>query len=140
VRIYLDAGRLREIEGSKAFQALAETPSVEIRVKQESSALMHLKSYQVDGHVLRTGAANFSASGLKREDDDLIVIESAEGPLKTVLTSPKLLEISLLLRQIPGQCHKAKEIARFVADDGEPEIHKIRCMHARPSRNRGVEQ
>jgi len=24
---------------------------------------MHLKSYQVDGHVLRTGAANFSASG-----------------------------------------------------------------------------
>ena len=39
VRIYLDAGRLRETEGSKAFQALAETPSVEIRVKQESSAL-----------------------------------------------------------------------------------------------------
>jgi phosphatidylserine/phosphatidylglycerophosphate/cardiolipin synthase-like enzyme len=28
---------------------------------------------------LRTGAANFSASGLKREDDDLIVIESAEA-------------------------------------------------------------
>ena len=81
VRIYLDAGRLRETEGSKAFQALAETPSVEIRVKQESSALMHLKSYQVDGHVLRTGAANFSASGLKREDDDLIVIESAEAAM-----------------------------------------------------------
>ena len=81
VRIYLDAGRLRETEGSKAFQALAETPSVEIRVKQESSALMHLKSYQVDGHVLRTGAANFSASGLKREDDDLIVIESVEAAM-----------------------------------------------------------
>jgi phosphatidylserine/phosphatidylglycerophosphate/cardiolipin synthase-like enzyme len=54
-------------EGSKAFQTLAETPSVEIRVKQESFALMHLKSYEIDGHVLRTGAANFSASGLKRE-------------------------------------------------------------------------
>jgi len=41
---------------------------------------MHLKkSYQVDGHVLRMGAANFSASGLKREDDDLIVIEGAEA-------------------------------------------------------------
>ena len=26
---------------------------------------------------LRTGAANFSASGLKRQDNDLIVIESA---------------------------------------------------------------
>src|SRR5262245_51570524 len=58
-----------------------KTPSVEIRVKQESSALMHLKSYQVDGHVLRTGAANFSASGLKREDDDLNVIESVEAAM-----------------------------------------------------------
>jgi len=28
---------------------------------------------------LRTGAANFSASGLKRQDNDLIVIESAEA-------------------------------------------------------------
>jgi phosphatidylserine/phosphatidylglycerophosphate/cardiolipin synthase-like enzyme len=24
---------------------------------------MHLKSYQIDGRLLRTGAANFSASG-----------------------------------------------------------------------------
>jgi len=31
--------------------------------------------------VLRTGAANFSASGLRREDDDLIVIESAEAAM-----------------------------------------------------------
>ena len=36
---------------------------------------MHLKSYQIDGRLLRTGAANFSASGLKRQDNDLIVIE-----------------------------------------------------------------
>jgi phosphatidylserine/phosphatidylglycerophosphate/cardiolipin synthase-like enzyme len=46
VRIYLDSGRLGETKGSKAFQALAETPSVEIRVKRESSALMHLKGYK----------------------------------------------------------------------------------------------
>ena len=39
---------------------------------------MHLKSYQIDGKLLRTGAANFSASGLKRQDNDLIVIEGAE--------------------------------------------------------------
>jgi phosphatidylserine/phosphatidylglycerophosphate/cardiolipin synthase-like enzyme len=38
---------------------------------------MHLKRYQIDGRLLRTGAANFSASGLKRQDNDLIVIESA---------------------------------------------------------------
>jgi hypothetical protein len=29
--------------------------------------------------MLRTGAANFSASGLKRQDNDLIVIETAEA-------------------------------------------------------------
>jgi len=38
---------------------------------------MHLKRYQIDGRLLRSGAANFSASGLKRQDNDLIIIESA---------------------------------------------------------------
>ena len=61
---------------AKVFNDLAETPGVEIRVKHETSAPMHLKSYQIDGRLLRTGAANFSASGLKRQDNDLIVIES----------------------------------------------------------------
>ena len=43
---------------------------------------MLLKNYQIDGRLLRTGAANFSASGLKRQDNDLIVIESAEAARK----------------------------------------------------------
>ena len=34
---------------------------------------------QIDGRVLRTGAANFSASGLKRQANDLIVIDSIEA-------------------------------------------------------------
>jgi hypothetical protein len=38
---------------------------------------MHLKGYQIDGRLLRTSAANFSVSGLKRQDNDLIVSESA---------------------------------------------------------------
>jgi phosphatidylserine/phosphatidylglycerophosphate/cardiolipin synthase-like enzyme len=58
VRIYLDG-------------KLAQTRGVEIRLKRENSALMHLKSYEVDGQLLRTGAANFSASGLKRQENDL---------------------------------------------------------------------
>jgi len=45
---------------------LAETSGVEIRIKRKNSAPMHLKSYQIDGRLLRTGAANFSASALKR--------------------------------------------------------------------------
>ena len=38
-----------------------------------------MRPSQIDGRLLRTGAANFSASGLKRENNDFIVIESAEA-------------------------------------------------------------
>ena len=57
----------------------AETPGVEVRIKRVKGAPMHLKSYQIDGRMLRTSAANFSASGLKRQDNDLIVIETAQA-------------------------------------------------------------
>jgi hypothetical protein len=40
---------------------------------------MHLKSYQFDGKLLRTGATNFSASGLKRQGNDLILINQECG-------------------------------------------------------------
>jgi phosphatidylserine/phosphatidylglycerophosphate/cardiolipin synthase-like enzyme len=56
-----------------------EQGTVEIRTKHKPAAPMHLKSYQIDGKLLRTGAANFSASGLERQDNDLIVIESTEA-------------------------------------------------------------
>jgi len=77
VRIYLDGGQLQEREPSNVFTDLEETPGVIIHTKPAGSPLMHLKSYEIDGRLLRTGAANFSASGLKRQDNDLIVIESA---------------------------------------------------------------
>ena len=35
---------------------------------------MHLKSFVVDGAVLRTGSANFTMGGEQRQDNDLIVI------------------------------------------------------------------
>jgi hypothetical protein len=50
-------------EPAMVFRDLAEMP----------------ESYQIDGRLLGTGVANFSASGLKRQDNDLIVIESAEA-------------------------------------------------------------
>jgi len=37
---------------------------------------MALKSYQINGRWLRTGAANFSASGLKRQENDLLVLDN----------------------------------------------------------------
>jgi phosphatidylserine/phosphatidylglycerophosphate/cardiolipin synthase-like enzyme len=58
---------------------LADTPGIETRTKRDHGNPMHLKSYQIDRRLLRTGAANFSASGLKRQDNDLIVIESADA-------------------------------------------------------------
>jgi phosphatidylserine/phosphatidylglycerophosphate/cardiolipin synthase-like enzyme len=79
VRIYLDGTQLAEREPAKVFNDLAETPGVEIRIKHKTRDPMHLKSYQIDGRLLRTGAANFSASGLKRQDNDLIVIESPDA-------------------------------------------------------------
>jgi len=42
---------------------------------------MHLKSYQIDRRLLRTGAANFSASGLKRQDNDLIANTAPLGKM-----------------------------------------------------------
>jgi hypothetical protein len=61
------------------FQDLAATHGVEIRFKRPGAPLMHLTSYQNEGRLLRTGAANFSASGEKQQDNDLIVIESVEA-------------------------------------------------------------
>ncbi|MGA2637468.1 phospholipase D-like domain-containing protein [Methylocella sp.] len=45
--------------------------------KRENYRYGHLKAYQIDGRLLRTGAANFSASGLKQQDNDLIIIADA---------------------------------------------------------------
>ena len=35
---------------------------------------MHLKSYSIDDMLLRTGSANFTASGMKQQDNDVVVI------------------------------------------------------------------
>ena len=56
VRIYLDGEQLSEREPAKVFNYLAETPGVEIRIKHKARDPMHLKSYQIDGRFLRTGA------------------------------------------------------------------------------------
>lgn len=75
VRVYRD-GNERQPTGqvAAALDRLAAAPNVEQRFKG-SDVYMHLKSYCVDTRQLRTGSANFSASGLKRQDNDLIVIE-----------------------------------------------------------------
>jgi len=44
-----------------------------VRIKKRGP-LMHLKAYAVDGVLLRTGSANLSPSGLKQQDNDLIIL------------------------------------------------------------------
>jgi len=69
VRIVLDPNqqhafdRLREIEG---FVRTAPP-----------GPYMHLKSYAIDRRVLRTDSANLSASGLKQQDNDVVVVHDA---------------------------------------------------------------
>ena len=74
VRLYLDRGQFASHASDLA--SLAGKPMVEIRVKP-SGILMHLKAYALDGARLRTGSANFSISGLSRQDNDLLVTDQA---------------------------------------------------------------
>jgi phosphatidylserine/phosphatidylglycerophosphate/cardiolipin synthase-like enzyme len=42
IRIYLDGTQFAEREPAKVFRDLTETPGVEIRIKRDTGALMHL--------------------------------------------------------------------------------------------------
>ncbi len=43
---------------------------------------MHLKAYEIDRTLLRTGSANFSTSGENAQDNDLTVIRDAGAAAK----------------------------------------------------------
>ena len=77
VSIYLDGGMTGEDPPSQPFKDLAGTPDVAIKIKPKGAPLMHLKSFEIDGAMLRTGSANFSASGEKRQDNDLLIVKSS---------------------------------------------------------------
>lgn len=77
VRVYLDSEENER--GARAIAALANAPHAEVRRKAPSRDLMHLKSYQIDERLLRTGSANFSFSAGAYQDNDLIVLESPQA-------------------------------------------------------------
>jgi len=52
-----------------------------VRIKR-GGPFMHLKAYAIDGQALRTGSANFSTSGERAQDNDLIVIHDAVAAAK----------------------------------------------------------
>jgi len=55
--------------------------SDEVRIKR-GGPYMHLKAYAIDGELLRKGSANFSTSGERAQDNDLIVIRDAGAAAK----------------------------------------------------------
>jgi len=52
-----------------------------VRIKR-GGPFMHLKAYEIDGILLRTGSANFSTSGENAQDNDLIVIRDPAAAAK----------------------------------------------------------
>jgi phosphatidylserine/phosphatidylglycerophosphate/cardiolipin synthase-like enzyme len=80
IRLYLDRTELEaEARGNAALTnsplgPLVAAPNVQTKVK-ESSVLMHLKSYCVDGKLLRDGSANFSPLGECEQDNSMLLTD-----------------------------------------------------------------
>ena len=73
VRLYRDANDTRA--AGVVAAALDELAPAGVAIKfKPGRVYMHLKSYAVDRAILRAGAANFSASGLKNQNNDLVII------------------------------------------------------------------
>jgi phosphatidylserine/phosphatidylglycerophosphate/cardiolipin synthase-like enzyme len=73
IRVYEDPSQLREVSGDRECRDELRQAGIPVKVKA-SGDLMHLKSYLVDGYLLRTGSANASKSGERFQDNDLVVI------------------------------------------------------------------
>ncbi len=76
VRILFDRGQLELRPESPALIALQNLAGVGVRVKT-SRVLMHLKAYAVDNRWLRVGSANFSRSGLREQDNEMVILDDA---------------------------------------------------------------
>ena len=74
-RIYRDGNEYEREQAQvrrhrSAMQTLRGEANICIRVKPPGRDYMHLKVACIDGRLLRTGSANWSPSGERREDDD----------------------------------------------------------------------
>lgn len=76
VRLYFDPEQFKRVGArNDDLMALVSQPHVSARLKSEQDDLMHLKSFAVDGRILRSGSANFSWSGLTRQDNDIVIFD-----------------------------------------------------------------
>lgn len=80
VRVYRDREQFQQETrwGGETTTSILLAAGIEVRVKGAKD-LMHLKSYAIDGRLLRTGSANWSATGLKRQDNDVLYETNAQA-------------------------------------------------------------
>lgn len=80
VRVYRDHEQFQQKAqwGGVSSTSILLAAGAEVRVKGARD-LMHLKSYAIDGRLLRTGSANWSPTGLKRQDNDVRYESSPEA-------------------------------------------------------------
>jgi phosphatidylserine/phosphatidylglycerophosphate/cardiolipin synthase-like enzyme len=76
IRIYLDPKEIwtQRFTEKHPFVKLWRTRGVDIKIKAVDDGPMHLKAYSISNVILRTGSANDSASGLERQDNDILII------------------------------------------------------------------
>lgn len=80
VRLYRDGRMVRAPQLLReAFDRLYARPNVEVRYKAAPAPFMHLKAYAIDGEILRTGAGNFTRTGLRRQDNDLVAFRCPQA-------------------------------------------------------------
>lgn len=80
VRVYRDAkeyGHERQHDGGRCTATLVAAGAA-VKVKGNGE-LMHMKSYAVDGYKVRSGSANMSVSGERYQDNDIVLIASADA-------------------------------------------------------------
>lgn len=80
VRVYRDREQFGQEmnSGRTTTTGILLAAGIEVRVKGARD-LMHLKSYSIDGRLWRTGSANWSPTGLKRQDNDVVYDSSPEA-------------------------------------------------------------
>ncbi len=95
VRLFRDPrqDRSRGQRIDTALAALLAEPTVFVKASKRG-AWMHLKAYAIDGKILRFGAANLTANGEKRQDNDLLLtddpalVKGFENEFETLWSRP----------------------------------------------------
>ena len=80
LRVYRDREQFSEetLFGGITTTGILLAAGVEVKVRGARD-LMHVKMYSLDGSLVRTGSANWSPTGLKRQDNDVLYESSPEA-------------------------------------------------------------